>query len=63
MTKELIKINEKSCGDVSPCCLHETLMFSFFLFFLLMSRQLARISTNPTNSEVNDHVNLQWLSY
>jgi hypothetical protein len=38
----------------------------YFLFFLVLRGcpdQLAHTSTNPTGPEVNDHVNLQWLSY
>jgi hypothetical protein len=40
--------------------------FFFFYFFLVLHRypgQFTRTSTNPTGSEVNDHVSLQWPSY
>jgi hypothetical protein len=36
------------------------------IFFLVQRGcpgQLARISTNPTSPEVNDHVSLQWPLY
>jgi len=36
--------------------------FAHWLCFPCLS-QLARTSTNPTGSEVNDHVSLQWPSY
>ena len=33
------------------------------LYIYIYTGQFARISTNPSGFEVNDHVNLQWLSY
>jgi len=35
----------------------------FFFSLTLVSGQLARISTNSTGPEVNNHVSLQWPSY
>jgi len=33
------------------------------LYIYIYTGQFARISTNLSGLEVNDHVNLQWLSY
>ena len=53
------------CGLPFDSCWCALCTKFFFFFFSLIGCpcQFVRISTNPTNPEINNHVNLQWPSY